>query len=94
MKTPRINKVIGSEAKLKCEVTGANEFDMTWSFAGGSIQSKARLNEIGDELVIPALDMKDAGSYACKVTNKHGHMKTKSSVLKVFCTKINIGASK
>ena len=84
MTPPRLNKIAGSEASLSCKVTGAKDYKITWSFAGGKLKSKVRLSKLGDELFIPQLSIKDAGAYICRATNTFGHVKTKSSILRVF----------
>ena len=84
MVPPKLTKIAGSEATLKCEVKGSSDYEITWSFAGGQIQSKAKLQSMGKELVIPSLTVDDTGNYACRAVDEFGNVKTSSSALKVM----------
>jgi len=84
MVPPQLTKIAGSQASLKCKVKDSSTYEITWSFAGGNIQSKAKLQSLGRELIIPSLTMNDAGKYACKAIDEQGNVRTSSSVLKVI----------
>jgi len=74
----------GTKASLRCELTPEKDYKIMWTFKGGKIQAKATFDELQKTVTIPFVTLKDAGAYACIITDVLGQTKMATTVLNVI----------
>ena len=74
----------GTKASLACRVTPEGNYDIVWTFKGGKIQAKATLDKLQRTVTIPFVTLKDAGTYACIITDSLGKTKMATTILNVI----------
>ncbi|XP_072026167.1 contactin-4-like [Amphiura filiformis] len=61
--------LLGESVSLECYFFGNSVPNLRWSRTGGTIPSKAQTNKNNQELIIPDVELDDAGEYECSASN-------------------------